>query len=136
MNYRERLRKAIECPQFGNISYGEYGALRLEQRKDIKRLLDEMDRADEVIKNQFFKIERLNKVLEKGNRVSLAKYNRLKCEKEQLELTLSVNKDYRARIDKAIEMIDLIKPELWNISNKMTYKLIDIKNILQGDDNK
>ena len=38
------------------------------------------------------------------------------------------------RIDKAIEIIDLIKPELWNISNAMTYKLIDIKNILKGSD--
>lgn len=61
MNYREKLRKAIECPQFGNINYGEYGSLRLDQRKNIKRLLDEMDRADEVIKHQFFEIERLNK---------------------------------------------------------------------------
>ena len=36
----------------------------------------------------------------------------------------------RNKIKKAIAIIDLIKPELWNISNKMTYKLIDIKNIL------
>lgn len=39
------------------------------------------------------------------------------------------------KIDKAIEIIDLIKPELWNISNKLTYKLIDAKNILKGDGN-
>ena len=35
--------------------------------------------------------------------------------------------------DKAIEIIDLITPELWNISNAMTYKLKDIKYILKGD---
>lgn len=35
--------------------------------------------------------------------------------------------------DKAIELIDLITPELWNISNAMTYKLKDIKYILKGD---
>lgn len=35
--------------------------------------------------------------------------------------------------DKAIEVIDLITPELWNISNAMTYKLKDIKYILKGD---
>lgn len=23
MNYREKIRKAIECPQFGNTNYGE-----------------------------------------------------------------------------------------------------------------
>lgn len=39
------------------------------------------------------------------------------------------------RIDKAIEVIDLITPELWNISNKMTYRLKDIKYILKGDNN-
>lgn len=51
MNYREKIRKAIECPQFGNETYGEWGALNLEQRKYIKRLLDELDRADNYIKN-------------------------------------------------------------------------------------
>ena len=37
------------------------------------------------------------------------------------------------KIDKAIEIIDLITPELWNISNKMTYRLKDVKNILKED---
>ena len=59
MNYREKMRKAIECPQFGNIDYGEWGTLNLNQRKDIKRLLNEMDKADKLIKHQYFEIERL-----------------------------------------------------------------------------
>lgn len=63
MNYREKMRKAIECPQFGNIDYGEWGSLRLDQRKDIKRLLDEMDRADEVVKHQYFEIERYKNII-------------------------------------------------------------------------
>ncbi len=46
MNYREKIRKAIECPQLNNTRYGEWGALNLEQRKYIKRLLDELDSAD------------------------------------------------------------------------------------------
>lgn len=37
----------------------------------------------------------------------------------------------QSKIDKAIEVIDLITPELWNISNKMTYRLKDVKNILK-----
>ena len=57
------MRKAIECPQFGNIDYGEWGTLRLDQRKNIKRLLDEMDSADETIKHQFFEIDRLNNII-------------------------------------------------------------------------
>ena len=66
MNYRERLRKAIECPQFGHINYGEWGALRLDQRKNITRLLDEMDRADEDVKHQFFEIEQLQDRINKA----------------------------------------------------------------------
>ena len=57
---------------------------------------------------------------------------------EELEnLTLKYQNLYlreRNKVKKAIEIIDLIKPELWNISNKMTYRLIDIKNILTGVD--
>lgn len=49
MNYREKIRKAIECPQFGNTNYGEWGALRLDQRKYIKRLLDDLDGADAYV---------------------------------------------------------------------------------------
>ena len=58
MNYRERMRKAIRCPQFGYDDYGEWGALNLNQRRDIKRLLDKMDRADELIKDLFVKYEK------------------------------------------------------------------------------
>lgn len=50
MNYREKIRKAIACPQFGDSYYGEWGALRLEQRQAFKRLLDELDSADIYIK--------------------------------------------------------------------------------------
>ena len=49
MNYREKIRKAIECPQFGNNGYGEWGALRYDQRVLIKRLLDDLDSADSYI---------------------------------------------------------------------------------------
>ena len=49
MNYRDKIKKAIECPQFGNSRYGEWGALRYEQRVLIKKLLDELDSADECI---------------------------------------------------------------------------------------
>jgi hypothetical protein len=57
MNYREKIRKAIECPQFGNSQYGEWGALRLEQRKLIRRLLNELDSADNYILKLYKKIE-------------------------------------------------------------------------------
>lgn len=55
MNYREKIRKAIECPQFGDDHYGEWGTLRLDQRKLIKRLLDELDRADDCLKRLYLR---------------------------------------------------------------------------------
>lgn len=61
------MKKAVECPQFGNIDYGEWGSLNLIQRKDIKRLLDEMDRADEYIKTLYFKNENLQFKIDKIN---------------------------------------------------------------------
>lgn len=64
MNYRERIRKAIECPQFGNERYGEWGALNLEKRILIKRLLDELDRADNYVKNLYLGNQELKKQLE------------------------------------------------------------------------
>lgn len=57
---------------------------------------------------------------------------------EELEnLTIKYQNLYlreRNKVKKAIEVIDLVKPELWSTSNKMTYKLLDIKNILLGVD--
>ena len=63
MNYREKIRKAIECPQFNNTRYGEWGALNLEQRKYIKRLLDELDHADNYIKKLYFKNQKQQEIL-------------------------------------------------------------------------
>lgn len=59
MNYREKTRRAIECPQFGNICYGEWGCLNLTQRKYIKRLLDELDSADEYLKKSYLENKQL-----------------------------------------------------------------------------
>ena len=59
MNYREKIRKAIECPQFGNETNGEWGILNLEQRKFIKRLLDELDRADNYLKKVYLENKQL-----------------------------------------------------------------------------
>ena len=63
MNYREKIRKAIACPQFGNETYGEWGALNLEQRKYIKRLLDELDRGDNYFKSVYLENQELKNII-------------------------------------------------------------------------
>lgn len=66
MNYRDKIRKAIECPQFGNDHYGEWGALRLDQRKYIKRLLDELDSADAYILKLYEEAQKQKEVIDKA----------------------------------------------------------------------
>lgn len=64
MNYREKIRKAIECPQLNNTRYGEWAALTLEQRKYIERLLDELDSADNYFKKVYLENQELKEQLE------------------------------------------------------------------------
>lgn len=65
MNYRNKIRKAIECPQFKNSQYREWGVLTLKQRSLIKRLLDEFDDAD----NYIIKIKQQNEFLMKQDNI-------------------------------------------------------------------
>lgn len=104
MNYREKLRKAIECPQFGNTNYGEWGALRLDQRKYIKRLLDELDGADAYI---------------------LQLYEENKQLKEKLETS------EKAR--KILKEINEYSKETGGYPSEMLDKLLDILDIDKGD---
>lgn len=72
MSYREKIRKAMECPQFGNNGYGEWGALRYDQRVLIKRLLDDLDSADGyILKMQKEKQELIEYLKEQINECKL-----------------------------------------------------------------
>jgi len=63
VNYREKMKIYLKEPDEHSSQYGKWGALNREQRTLIKRLLNEMDNADIVIKNQFEEIERLNNII-------------------------------------------------------------------------
>lgn len=97
MNYRERLREDIKCPQFGDITYGRLGSLKYEDRKSIKRLLDEMDRADEVIKKQFFELNKQKEEIDKLTSESTEWEERTYCwqdRAENLQIVLDRIKNY------------------------------------------
>ena len=49
----DKIKEYIKCPQFGDLEYGEWGALRLEQREAYKHLI-------EIIEWQEHEISRLN----------------------------------------------------------------------------
>ena len=98
MNYREKIRKAIECPQFNNTRYGEWGALNLEQRRYIKRLLDELDSADNYIKKLYFENQKQKEVIDKiFSRITLLKMEDISKESNKVldELTSQVKRKLR-----------------------------------------
>lgn len=71
MNYRERMKEYLKEPNEYSSQYGKWAMLNREQRYLIKRLLREMDSADEVIKHQYFEIERLNNIINKAKEKSI-----------------------------------------------------------------
>lgn len=105
MNYRERIRKAIACPQFGDGTYGEWGMLNLEQRKLIKELLDELDRADNHFKRVYLENQQL-----KDNWDKLREYIRETKLKE-------FEKSYGKRFEKTFTQAEVIVCNM--ILNKM-----------------
>ena len=115
MNYREKIRKAIECPQFNNTRYGEWGALNLEQRKYIKRLLDELDSADNYIKNLYLEHQKL-----KENYDRIYNENCILREKHNINDIGLIDENYKLNkvIDKAIEY------NKKNIHSQTLYKIL------------
>ena len=92
MNYREKIRKAIECPQLGNETYGEFGILNLTQRKYIKRLLDELDNADNFVKKLYFENKQLKKVIDMASaRLEYFLIGNLKYQSSQEEFIKLLN---------------------------------------------
>ena len=45
----EQIKEYIKCPQFGDLEYGKWGALRLEQRVAYKELIEEIERLKLII---------------------------------------------------------------------------------------
>ena len=104
MNYRDKIRKAIECPQFGYDHYGEWGALRLDQRKHIKRLLDELDSADAyILKLQEENRQLIEYLKEQINECKLSGNDEDYVRADVYEEILSkIEKSERARNEKSI----------------------------------
>lgn len=63
MDYREKMREYLKEPDVFSSQYGKWGALNKEQREYIRRLLDEMDRADIYIRQLYEENMRLKKEL-------------------------------------------------------------------------
>lgn len=46
----EKIKENIKCPQFGDLEYGKWGSLRLEQRIAYRDLINIVEEQDKVIK--------------------------------------------------------------------------------------
>ena len=62
----EEIREFIACPQFGDIKYGKWGSLKLEQRQAIYDLLKLNSVEDDMIKNQSIIINNLQERIDKA----------------------------------------------------------------------
>lgn len=63
MNYREKMKEYLKEPDMFSGQYGKWGALNREQRKYIRKLLEEMDRADVYIRELYEENMRLKREL-------------------------------------------------------------------------
>ena len=65
----KQIREFIACPQFGDLKYGKWGGLRLEQREAIYNLIKINESADSIIKYQIKginELKRQNKILKEA----------------------------------------------------------------------
>lgn len=74
----EILRDKIKCPQFGDNEYGEWGALKLEQREAIKSLIDSNKNKDNTINDLLKRISNIEfEIEERDRRIDTAvEYNK------------------------------------------------------------
>ena len=107
-----------------STAHNDYVDLQQENQELKKQYCERTDCSGRLGNSK--KVEQLEKELEQLKEI----------EKEHQRINGCLHleiKELKDRIDKAFEIIDLIKPELWNISNKMTYRLLDVKTTLKGD---
>ena len=98
MNYREKIRKAIECPQLGNETYGELGILNPTQRKYIKRLLDELEYTDDYLKRLWLKNQKQKEVIDKVR-------NNLEKDISMIKNVKMSNKEIICRLEETDKML-------------------------------
>ena len=106
MNYIEKIRKAIECPQFNNTRYGKWGALTLEQRTYIKILLNEVEDADKYIKKLYLENQKLKEVIDKAIK-HVNKYESIKAFYEYIDE--DGYDEYNCDEDFKKELLDILK---------------------------
>lgn len=142
MNYREKIRKAIECPQFGNTNYGEWGDLRLDQRKYIKLLLDELDGADAYILQLYEENQQLKEQVKDLRRsIERKESTIIELEQEKVPYTNEYVEKLEKVIKEAVEWVDIniqersnSKGDYWcNMAENGKEKLLDILNIDKGE---
>ena len=116
------------------MNYRDWGALNLEQRKYIKRLLNKLDSADNYIKNLYLENQKLKEnyeIIYNENCILREKHNI-----NDIDL-LDENQKYKEVIDKLNNKInslktcedkpkeDIIYPH-WEICNETKQEMLDI----------
>lgn len=123
---REQIRSFIRCPQLGSEDYGEWGALRLEQRLAINSMLDQLDSADAYIRQ-----------LEKENESKEKAYTDCYCDFKHYKQFESIPKSViREKIEELESYIQEMSDEqgYWGSKNPdEIYNKIDVLEELLGE---
>lgn len=125
MNYRQKIRKAIECLQFGNEGYGEWGALRYDQRVLIKRLLDELDSADDYILKMQKEKQELKKQLEEMDSKLFFTKNELEMRQKTIDNKLRQQKEFINWLENIINNLE--KEQSKRFNHTYEYKIETFK---------
>ena len=110
----DKIKEYIKCPQFGDLEYGEWGALRLEQREAYKHLI-------EIIEWQEHEISRLNGLMQE-----------IKCysSKDTPEEPKGIPR--KLDILTFSDLIDMSKEDLVNVIKEQRFKINEILDYLES----
>lgn len=88
---KEKIKEYIKCPQFGDLEYGKWGTLTLEQRVAFRDLISLIEDQDKIIEGMYRnndsaikllnKVKELNKIIDKQEEL----IENLKCEISDLK---------------------------------------------------
>lgn len=122
----EQIKEYTKCPQFGDKDYGKWGALRLEQRKAYRDLIDIIEGMEQEIEKLKEKIENMKMSYETD------------AEAKYYDFVNKHESKLQQRIDNAIEYMNDTIDFSWKnnspIKNGKSLNLNKLLDILQGVD--
>lgn len=105
----ERVEQAVNCPQFGNNSYGEWGLFPLSQRVIIKRMVFTIKELDKLLTDKL-----------KAETITKAEVESLKIANEHLTT-------FNVEVQAEIERLQGYNENLWAANTTLSNEILEAK---------